>query len=282
MDNVLCVLAVHFSNHEEVLSFVARIRRLGVPDEWRLDIRVVDNSCNWPETMLAEGFVLCSPNANLGYLNGCLYALESWRREHGNDLPEMVLVCNTDLIFEDDALRKILEVDWPDNVAAIGPDIRTTSGLIQNPFLPERPSKLRVYVLFRAFSGRWLQRVVHSVVRSPFYGLWQVVKDKFRHRTVGQVRSGAGIQSVYAVHGSAIFLTRSFFEAGCEMRLGWQMFGEEIHLAEQIRLAGLAVLWMPGVHIQHEVSSTLSSVEGENIIKWRGQALSGLWKLYFR
>ncbi|MBT8401584.1 MAG: hypothetical protein KJO98_13990 [Rhodothermia bacterium] len=282
MQRTICVLAVHFNNHEEVLSFVRKVRDLGIPDGWDLDIRVADNSGNWPEELPAEGFALARPTENLGYLNGCGFALQSWREEHDSDLPELVLVCNTDVVFAAETMRKILDFEWPTHVAAIGPDIRTSSGLSQNPFLSERPSRFRIRMLYRLFSGRWLQRVVHGVVKSPVYGVWQSFKDKFRSQSVREEDTHNELRAIYAAHGCAIFLTRSFFEAGCEIQLGWQMFGEEIHLAEQIRIAGLTAVWMPGARLTHAVSSTLSSVKGENIIKWRAQALTGLWNLYFR
>lgn len=279
MTHVLCILATHFNNEEEVLTFARHISRLDVPDNWRVEILIADNSGNWSGAAADTFLSVFRPPENLGYLNGCAFALEQWRERGTRPMPDLILIANTDVAFADRTLHDILAAEWEGDIAAIGPDIRTTDGRRQNPFLRIRPSRARIYALYRAFTGGYVRRSVHLLTKSSLYPVWQRLR---RRSTSQQQVSPSPCEAVYAVHGSAMFVTRAFFRSGCTLRLPWLMLGEEIHLAEQTMRAGLSVVWLPGAVVTHRVGSTTGAAADERVIQWRADALAGLWEHYFK
>lgn len=277
MENVLCVLVVHFNNAPEVTSFTQHVRSLVVPEGWRVDIVICDNSRNWQAADQPSDCAVVVPTENLGYLNGCAFALEHWRRIHGGSWPDIAAVTNTDLSFSDHSVEQVIHAGMDPAVAVVAPDIRTPSGLAQNPFMVSRPSRLRIYLLARAFSGIG-KKIIDLAVQTPAYRWWQ--RRKASSPSATQVAHDA--TDIYAAHGSAMFLTRRYFETGCSLSLPWHMLGEEVFVAEQVQRAGLKVRWVRSAHVLHQVSSTIGHTDRRNVINWRAEALNGLWQLYFK
>src|SRR5690606_8109344 len=99
-DRTLLLVASHYRNTEEVRAFVEHVMRLPVPEGWRVELAISDNSKSWDGPDPHPCARIVRPHANLGYLGGCAYAFESWVAERG--VPSWVGVVNTDLELDDD------------------------------------------------------------------------------------------------------------------------------------------------------------------------------------
>ena len=277
-------MAVHFNNQAEVERFVDHVLSLLVPEGWRTVVAIADNSRNWhPRSVSPASLLVTVPERNLGYLNGCAHALSEWMGSQ-RVTPDWVAVTNTDVKFADDAFVRLLQNDWSDATGAIAPRIATRHHRDQNPFMRTRPPRLRLRLLLTAFSNGFWRGPLIWILGSPLYTSWSRIKDRMRSSRDGpRVQESASEESgpIYAPHGSVVFLSRAFFGAGCNLTMPWMMFGEELHLAEQMRRAGLSVLWVPSIRVEHQMASATGTARREQLMDWRAESLKHILDLYF-
>jgi GT2 family glycosyltransferase len=246
----------HYENSEDVRRFLAHIRTLAVPDGWTIDVAVTDNSGGAPP----ESHPFTAPR-NLGYLGGCAFALERYGR-----IPEWVAIVNPDLEFAPDALVHLLPRQLDDDVAIVAPSILLGGTTPQNPFFTRRPPRWRMAAYRVVFRSRILTRLLDMLSLM-----------KRRRAVMDDVP-----RDIYAAHGSAMFLRRRFFERGATLAFDGFMFGEEIHLAEQARLRGLRVRYLPSVVAVHRGGTSTGRVTSEQRRRWHRDSADVLWRDYFR
>ncbi|HUP50022.1 MAG TPA: hypothetical protein VNA04_14655 [Thermoanaerobaculia bacterium] len=259
------LMTVHFRNAAEVGAFAANAAALQVPEGWRVDVAVVDNSGGLPPH---PGVSIYPAPANLGYLGGAALGLDRWRAEQHGEVPEWVGIVNPDVALAGDAIAALLTAGLPESVAIVAPSVLLGGTIPQNPFLQRRPSSFRM----------WLYTVVfRSALLTLLLDLLLSLK-RFRARR----RSAGGPRPIYAAHGSAVLIRRSFFERGGTLSYRGFMYGEEIHLAEQVRSMGGTVMYMPSIAAVHRGSSSTSAVRFSKRRQWHLQSAQALWSDYFR
>jgi GT2 family glycosyltransferase len=209
------------------------------------------------------------PEGNLGYLNGCRYALDALRASTGRTYA-WVVVTNTDVAFERAFFQKLVDVEVPGDVGIVAPAIRTEDGRVQNPFMRHRPSR------FRMAAYPWL---FESGLVTRFY--------RWMHRLRGRLRRGMlavddRAQRIYAPHGSVLLFRRHFFERGGTLQFGSFLYGEEIFLAETARVTGQAVWWQPDLQVVHVTRQTTEHVAAEHRRRWERESARYLYRTFFR
>lgn len=263
---------VHYHNTSQIVRFVRHLRTQSLPAAWKLEIVVVDNSTNLSCSEQELGAWIARPKNNLGYLNGGAYGTEVLRERCGRR-PAWTAVSNADLVLGDGFLNTLLLRKLPDAVGIVAPDIRTKRGRRQNPFMRKRPRFLYMYVRKAVFTNSWLMALY-----------WWLNKAKNRLKAhdlpLGIVKQEEDIP-IYAPHGSAFIVRDSFFERGGTLRYDAFLYGEEVHLAEQARTAGVNVVWMPSLRVWHHRKSTVDQIEPEQRRKWHLESARFLCKTYF-
>ena len=84
---IVLLTAAHYKNQVEVLEFVEHANRQDLPLGYELHIAVADNSKSWDMRHGgANNLTVCRPSKNLGYLNGCSFALQFWSNENESGL----------------------------------------------------------------------------------------------------------------------------------------------------------------------------------------------------
>lgn len=263
--SVLVLITVHFHNQADVEALVENAGMLRIPPGWRLDIVVVDNS---GEARPIPGAAFFRAPENLGYLGGAAFGLQRWKDENEDGLPDWVAVVNPDVSFPADALEELLSVELDDRVEAVAPAIFMEGTISQNPFFERRPARLRMWLYTVVFRSRLLTRILD----------WLLAIKRQRSAPV----DGGSPRPIYAGHGSAILLRKSFFERGGTLQFGGFMYGEEIHLAEQVRATGGTILYVPQVRARHAGGSTTARTAAEQRRRWHLQSACVLWNQYFR
>jgi GT2 family glycosyltransferase len=266
----ICFAMSMYHDASRVRAFVDHLRRLALPPDVELHIVVADNGREPRTPHLRNAHVFTSPR-NLGYLGGCVYALEQWRAR-GHAEPEWTCISNTDLELADDFLMRLAEEAWPDDGGVAAPDIRLVSGASQNPLLWRRPA--RAMMLAYAVLAR-------SAMFAHTFELGVRVRHALRTLFgIGNARIERDAP-IYAPHGSILAIHRRFFERGARLQYGAMMFGEEIHLAEQTRRAGLRVILRRDLRVVHDQHATLRKVLPSQRHLWLAESAAVLWRDYF-
>lgn len=251
-----------------VRVFVEHLRRLRLPDDSELHVLVTDNAAQSRST-IPGAEVLPAPR-NLGYLGGCVHALDTWLAREQR-LPDWVCISNTDLELASDFLERLATEAWPEDAGVAAPDICLVNGARQNPLLWRRPSR----VMMLAYA---------VLARSRLFAFAFNAGTQFRHDMRQVFRFMARPEkstSIYAPHGSLMAIHRRFFERGAALAYGGTMYGEEIHVAEQARRAGLRVVWRQDLRAVHDQHATLRHVSRAQQHQWLAESASVLWRDYF-
>ena len=256
---------VHYRNTAAIREAVGRLRALRVPADWAVDVVVADNSGDAPD---AIGAPVVRDGSNRGYLGGANLALEHWRATHGQ-APDWFVIINPDAEPAANALEALASATVPDEVAMVAPGVMLGGVTPQNPFLSKRPSRARMWGYTVAFRSALLTRVM------------DVLLDVKRRRA-RQAPPSLEPRSIYAPHGSIVFVRAAFFERGGTLAYRGFMFGEEIHLAEQSRRLGMTVLFLPSLQVVHDGGSTTGRVDSTSRREWHRASADVLWEDYFR
>lgn len=251
-------------------AFVAHLRRLARPPALDLHVVITDNGRERDTASIPGATIFTAPR-NLGYLGGCLHALAGWRAD-GRAWPEWTVVSNTDLVLGDDFLLRLAEVRESDDLGVIAPDVRLPSRAAQNPLLRRRPPRTMMLAYALLARSRTFALAFESGVR---------VRHFLRAFAGAGEDSDSGNATIYAPHGSIVLFHRRFFERGATLRYGGMMFGEEIHIAEQARRAGLRVTWRRDLRVVHEQHATMRDVRAAQRHQWLAESAGVLWRDYF-
>jgi GT2 family glycosyltransferase len=268
----LLLVTAHYGDASQLRAFdrmVSAISNAGVSG---LHAAVADNSVTGVTGHEYTALKIFRPKRNLGYLNGCHFGLEQFLNRE-RFWPDWIGVVNTDIVLEPASVRWLLEYAPSPDIAAIGPDIRLTSGIHQNPFMRQRPSKWRMRYYRAVFSHPRSTAALETLAG------W---KTRCLDRA-SELELAAAHQpsEVYAVHGSAFFLSRVFFECGGSLRFPGFLYGEEIYIAEQARRLDLKILYCPAIRVLHREHSSTGQQRVAQRASWARQSVSYLCENYF-
>jgi len=255
---------VHYRNTPAIRKAIARLRALAVPAGWTTDVIVADNSGDAPPDLDAA---LVRDGSNRGYLGGAAMAFEHRRAAHG--VPSWFVIVNPDAEPAEDALTALAKTTLAENVAIVAPSVLLGGHTPQNPFMTGRPSRARMRIYTIAFRSALLTNVMG------------VLLDLKRGRARLTPPSPEP-RSIYAPHGSIVFVRSTFFERGGTLAYRGFMFGEEIHLAEQARRLGVLVRFVPSIEVIHAGGSTTRHVDLASRRDWHRASADVLWEDYFR
>jgi GT2 family glycosyltransferase len=272
----ILAIAVNFRDPEGAAAFTHSFSALlGAGEQWQGVAMVADNSADHTaQNSVTDRGVL--PHAiwhntggNLGFFGGAKHALTTYLGAASQ--PEWVLVSNADIRFSDPQLAlKLLDTA---GAMVVAPQIRRdhpeglrTRYLFDNPLKRERPS-----------SG-WLARRLWLLNHYPVYVAYNAVRSAQRRFATAHT---AAPGPIYAPFGALMCFHRSYFEAGCTLDHPAFLFTEELFVAEQVRLAGGRVMFVPSMGATHWGSTSMSRVPSRQQARWGADSVAAVYSRYF-
>lgn len=249
------IITVNFQHAECTLQFLASASRL--EDFNRCHLVIVDNnsgddSSEKIKRAIAEfdNVRLAISASNRGYFGAAKWALGEYRAQQG--LPDWIIVCNNDIVFNDPQFLHRLLAHDPQTVGVLAPSIRSgLTGSDSNPMIQSRPGRAR--------------RLRYRLLLSNYYVAWLVqwlapaVRRRRKRLRTAKARDSQPAR-IYAAHGSFLIFSREFFDAGGYLDDGCFLYGEEITVAETCRRLRLPIIHDPELNVSHEDSQTLGRV----------------------
>ena len=251
------VIIVNYKGEQSTLELLASLDRLrGFSD---IDVIVVDN-CSGEENLSKlrarvaqlSNVELLESATNRGYFGAAKFAYDHYLAR-GQALPDWVIVCNHDVIVEDEEfLLKLWQQDCL-GLGVIAPRIQLTrSGLDQNPFMKHRPNWLRWASLHLIYSNYLFAAIWDRLSR---------LKQGFKaNRKSGSSACDTQKQEIYAAQGSFFIFARKFFEAGGFLDENLFLYGEEISVAEICRCLSLDIIYEPALTLRHNEHASTGNV----------------------
>lgn len=230
---------LNFLTSQDAIKAVESLLKLTNTLSHTISIYIVDNAS--PSKIIEEleatlshySEVFIIKNAqNLGFAKGNNVGIEAALR----DKCDVITCLNNDVEFstEGDFFETCKTIISDKNIGVIGPRIIDSKGKNQNPFLKEGPSesekKYRKKIYNTAYGKLryWLTR---------FYLPMLVQKSKNDSKVVIKEEPISGFY--YALHGSVLIFTPSFFNHYSGFDPNTFLYGEELILAEMMKKVGL-------------------------------------------
>lgn len=238
------LICVTYHSDKELQAFLESVRCAAerVKDQMVVDIEVADNGKD-----------------NKGYLGGALPIYN----EHANGY-DFVSISNVDLLLEPDFFEQLLTIDTQ-NIGWIAPDIYTDKiNRHENPYMLSRPTKRNFFIWNIIYSSTWIYRIYHSLY---------LLKNK-----QSKVYPACDI---YAGHGSFMLFTKSFVQMYSDMHYPTFMYGEEIYMAELVRIAQQKVHYFPTLRIANSGNISTGLINQALKSKWSEESLCAIYKQFF-
>jgi GT2 family glycosyltransferase len=244
------LITVNYGSAASLLELLGSLQHLKASSE--IEIIIVDNSSVYKHSSRIREAITQIPTAELvelptnrGYFGAAKFGLDYYLAQ-GRALPDWVIVCNHDVVIEDETFFEKLFVRDPSTVGVLAPRITIASQAIeQNPFMEERPGWWRQFTM-RLYSSAY-----------PLALTWDWLSRRKRvllsHTLLGMSspRSDSDGRPIYAAHGAFVIFSRKFFEAGGILDDQLFLFCEEIAIAESCRSLGLQVVYEPTLAVLH-------------------------------
>ena len=271
--NILFLL-VNYFNEREVAEFVTS--QLGKYLNGDVHIIITDNGSKEPETLkqLAakyENVTVVKPDKNLGYFGAANFGLSCYLIKNA-DLPDAVIVCNTDIeLVNTDFIGDLNKVMNEKQFDVMGPDIYSTfMKYHQNPYIINRISagKMKLYKF-----------VTSNTLFYSMFTLLHLIKGKlFKSNIKSKVDKP---MDTFAVHGSFMIFNKSYFDKGGILNYPSFLFGEELFVAELGLKLGLKTVYEPLLIVKHFQNSTTGIFKTAKSVKFLHESYSYLLKTFF-
>lgn len=241
-----------------------------MPGDRQRNVIVVDNEGTLPRTLEKGNWTthLVRPNANLGYLNGAHFGINALEKRAGC-CPDWWIVCNPDVRIDPLFFRQLLGTSWPESTAQLAPDIREAGAWPRNPFRSDRPAPQHI---------RRRRQLFSSILSLAPY----VAAARAKRLCACPPAAPPRRMPIYAAHGSLMVMHRRFFEAGGTLSFDGFLYGEEIHIAEQIQRMGMQTIWAPSLRVRHRGGTALRHISLEQRRQWWYESYDVLYRNYFR
>jgi GT2 family glycosyltransferase len=282
----ILTICVNYKNPLETESFLQKLFWLnGYANEVAL---VVDNDEISPGLDLSKlwkissNIIVKSPGENLGYFRGANFGLSEYLKEH--ELPDWVIVSNTDIEFPDkDIFAKLKNYPAP-NVAVIAPDIELvtnswlpSSSKHQNPCMRLRPSAIRMHAL-KWICSSYYGLLMYQTASSLRYVLFDLLNGLTKTNGMDVKKEPV---EIYAPFGAHLIFPKTYFINGGTLQHGAFLFGEEIFVAETSRRLNLKVIFDPRLKVIHREHSSLRKIGSRYAARYAREATRYLADTFF-
>tara|TARA_Y100000591_G_C21848444_1_gene710088 strand:- start:1474 stop:2289 length:816 start_codon:yes stop_codon:yes gene_type:complete len=160
-------------------------------------------------------------------------------------LPDWICICNNDILFKKNFFNKLKKYNI-NKFNIIGPKIINSKLENSNPFMSKRISKKEIIFWNIYYKSFYMSRIFNFLL---------MIRKIFSKKKV--VNS---IQKVYAIHGSAMLISKVFFKKGGILDSDFQLFCEELSMAEISRKISCSIFFVPELELKHDEHYTLKNI----------------------
>lgn len=257
----ILIICVNYNTYDHLFRFLDSIAASfeDVPKgQLELFVGIADNSSQKQQINISKytSFsITIYPLDNLGYFGGASAIINSIKDITSFDF---VIISNVDLVVDKVFFYSLLSERISENIAWIAPCIYSEQeNRDKNPKVINRYSiqHLRVFQLMYKFP------FLHKLYIKSLYKRKKSQKPRIH-------------KFIYAGHGSFIILSKKYFSFYPKLNYPVFLFGEELYLAELIRLKNLKVLYDPSIKILDVEHSSTGNMKKKSYYKYNYQAIT--------
>lgn len=201
---------------------------------------------------------------NIGYLPAAERALQDYINENKR-FPSALILSNYDLVPDSAGwLQHLIQWAVTEKLDVFTPQIIAVPGnRAMNPFYGER---LKV---------AHIQRLLRITSSYPVYLIYQ-----WLHRLKRRVPLSSH-HSLYAIHGSFLGFTKTFFEKNGTTNYPCTLYGEELFIAEQVRQLNLRMDYHRQLRLLHHEHTSTGTVKNKKHMQFLHRSLKFIYTTYY-
>jgi len=289
----IVLICVNYNTDADTRNFVASVQKILFSDQ--VDIVIANNSAkNDHDAALKDlenqNTMVVNIPENLGYFGGAQAAWECYQKTNFKKLRSgypLVIVSNVDIEFPDSYFfEKLKKIKIHSDIGVLAASI--ISDLSQrdcNPFLHQRPSRLRMHFYKWIFSN-YLSCQLYQLLGLGKLFLKSLVKIKQTQMpsspsTLPVVEKPNDPLHIYAAHGCMMIFTPSYFNLGGNFVHGAFLYGEEITVAEFCRKHHLGTIYLPELKARHREHGSTGLFYSRSTIRYIGKSSRYIADTYF-
>ncbi|MCK0512714.1 glycosyltransferase family 2 protein [Aromatoleum buckelii] len=255
----ICMIPVCYNAHDDALRLLDSVdRALKIYSGFTLDVILADNSTipsNIDISSRRYGYAIhWLKNNNVGYFPAFNNALARLQVESY----DFVIVCNVDLVIAENFFLILAKHPLARETGLIAPSILSEkNGRDLNPKIIHRPSARKM---------KFMRMICSSATLFTWYQKLASIREQSRARSQKRrylsFSSAERIQNkpMYGAHGSFMVFTRHYFAMGAHVFYPRFLFGEEVFVAEQLRIHGLKIEHVPGLRVFDKEHASTSQI----------------------
>lgn len=222
-----------------------------------VDVFIADNSTHKEEinTQISDINVFVYCNDNIGYFKAAFHIIKNVIDYNKYDY---ICISNVDLVVDKSFFSVLFRKKYDKKIAWIAPSIFSyDENKDKNPATLYRRSLLKMMMLKLLFRFPVLYKVYKFTI----------------YKTKDRKKSKSEILQIYAGHGSFIILTNNFFDFFSDFEYPLFLYGEELFLAEHIRLLDMRVCYDNSLLIYDYDHVSTKNINYKIIAKYNSEAL---------
>ena len=242
---MILVVTVNYNNAAITNQMIENIA--SITDHSEIRVIVVDNNSNDKSELKNNDFteILYLPK-NIGYFPALNKGLESQKIEQF----DYVIICNNDLIFENNFFSLLKKKKYIEKVFSVSPRILDMDGIDQNPVFEKCASSFKLFFYTLYYSNYYLGKLL--------YNTWHLIKPK------SKIESGKS-HVIFQGYGAIYILTRNFFSKNKTLDSPLFLMEEEAFLGFQIDSSGGLQYYDNELIVHHKEHSSCKNVPSKQI-----------------
>jgi GT2 family glycosyltransferase len=185
--------------------------------------------------------------------------------------PDWILICNNDISIKDKLFFRKLKKLKKNKYPIIGPEIIDSNGLRLNPFM-YKPLSMMGHLYWKMYFFSYST----SIFILKFRKLLKLFLPK------SDLEKNNISQEVYSVHGAAILFSSQFFESGGWLDGNFDLYGEEISVAEIAKKLSIPIKYVPSLVINHNEHTNTKKINKRKLFEMARHSYVYLNLTYFK
>tara|TARA_Y100000590_G_scaffold470547_1_gene666215 strand:- start:955 stop:1785 length:831 start_codon:yes stop_codon:yes gene_type:complete len=257
----LWIVTVNFGSIAPTKSLIDSLSNLDNLDSIKLTVCIADNAASERSSFQLKELLnkskldmkIFSYKKNHYYWPAAKRIIEKMKNSIGA-YPDWVIICNNDIIFSDSSfIKQLIKIDRK-KYPIVGPNIINSNRKKLNPFMSSPLSPIQSIYWKLYFFSYPLSKILLGI--KNIFSFFSKILESKKINTV---------QKVYAVHGSAILFSNYFFSNGGWLDDNFEMYGEELTVAEIAKKLNLPVTYFPQLEIIHHEHRNTGSMNKRSL-----------------
>lgn len=259
--NKVNIITVNYNSSDETIEMIKSLYKCDVD----FKLIIVDNNSSYKEVDKILKYIeneklteinIIELSENIGYFPALNKGLDTI--SHDEKLLSYTIVCNNDLLFNQDFFYGLINSVYDSSVMSIAPSVKTINDIYQNPSMAYKPSIFKYMMYNLYYKNYFIGRNILKLWRLLGLGI-----DSNTKKDTIEKEIFIGIGAIYII-------LPSFFKINKNLNYPLFLYGEEAFFSQQLDASNGKLLYKPDIeviHLESVSTNKIPSIDNYNLNK---------------